>query len=221
MEKQAPVQVTGQPELSAAYCKFYAEVQNATKNADNSFFKSSYADLGEIIATVKPVLAKYGLAVLQVPGRLVWLGGNQDAALSSSEAKSGGVLAISVLTQLLHTSGQFLAVETQMPVTPSYNKKTGAAEYGPQPVGSAISYTRRYALAAICGITQQDDDGNAAQGKTEGFDAKADESDLPALIAAAATVAELEAVKSRVQELGDKAVGALYVAKNRELKKVK
>ena len=33
-----------------------------------------------------------------------------------------------------------------------------------QAVGSAITYARRYALAAICGVAPEDDDGNAASG---------------------------------------------------------
>ena len=38
-----------------------------------------------------------------------------------------------------------------------------ARDAGPQSVGGAITYLRRYALCAIIGIEQIDDDGNAAQ----------------------------------------------------------
>jgi hypothetical protein len=37
-----------------------------------------------------------------------------------------------------------------------------AAKQDAQSMGSAISYSRRYALAAIAGVTADDDDGNAA-----------------------------------------------------------
>lgn len=37
----------------------------------------------------------------------------------------------------------------------------------PQAIGSAITYARRYALAAMVGIAPEDDDGNAATGKQE------------------------------------------------------
>ena len=40
-------------------------------------------------------------------------------------------------------------------------------EPGPQEQGSAITYGRRYALAAITGLYQTDDDGEAAQGRKE------------------------------------------------------
>jgi hypothetical protein len=39
------------------------------------------------------------------------------------------------------------------------------AKQDPQGQGSAITYTRRYALKSILGLTEEDDDGNAASGK--------------------------------------------------------
>jgi hypothetical protein len=62
----------------------------------------------------------------------------------------------SLSTTLLHTSGEWLASDP-MPVR--------VADSGPQAFGSAITYARRYALTAILGIvTEDDDDGNAAEG---------------------------------------------------------
>jgi hypothetical protein len=57
-----------------------------------------------------------------------------------------------VVTTLLHTSGQWIRSYLQM--TPSKND--------PQGIGSAITYARRYSLAAMCNITQVDDDAQAA-----------------------------------------------------------
>jgi hypothetical protein len=37
---------------------------------------------------------------------------------------------------------------------------------GPQAMGSGVTYARRYALAAIVGLAQVDDDAEAAQGRT-------------------------------------------------------
>ncbi len=54
-------------------------------------------------------------------------------------------------TTLLHSSGQFIA--TEYPI---------ASGLKPQEMGSAITYGRRYSLAAIVGIAQDDDDANAA-----------------------------------------------------------
>ena len=59
-----------------------------------------------------------------------------------------------VMTRLVHSSGEW--IESVYPFT--------AGE--PQKMGSALTYSRRYSLAAICGIaSEEDDDGNAAQSK--------------------------------------------------------
>ena len=112
-----------------------------------------------------------------------------------------------------------------MPVSPTVNKKTGLPEFGPQQVGSAISYTRRYSLAAICGITQQDDDGNAAQGTTEAAEYTQDGgTDLPDLlkrIEASSSEAGLLELKATVQEAGDKDIAKAYVKKMRDHKSAK
>lgn len=55
-------------------------------------------------------------------------------------------------TRLVHTSGQW--IESRYPF--QLDK--------PQQMGSAVTYARRYSLAAICGIaSEEDDDANAAQ----------------------------------------------------------
>jgi len=62
----------------------------------------------------------------------------------------------SLTTTLLHTSGEWLASDP-MPVR--------VVDSGSQAFGSAITYARRYALTAMLGIvTEEDDDGNAADG---------------------------------------------------------
>jgi hypothetical protein len=58
-------------------------------------------------------------------------------------------------TLLMHKSGQWVSSETPIKCQVPTN---------PQAYGSGLTYARRYALAAITGITQGDDDGNAASG---------------------------------------------------------
>ncbi len=55
-------------------------------------------------------------------------------------------------TTLLHSSGQFSA--TEYPI---------AGNLAPQQMGSAITYGRRYSLAALVGIAQDDDDAESAK----------------------------------------------------------
>lgn len=68
-----------------------------------------------------------------------------------------------LVTTLLHESGQWVR---------SY-QKLNPVRNDPQGVGSALTYGRRYSLAAIVGICQADDDGEAAS-TTEGKAGKQD-----------------------------------------------
>jgi hypothetical protein len=63
-------------------------------------------------------------------------------------SEEGGVR---ITTTLLHASGQWISDDLIMPA--------GAT---PQTAGSAITYGRRYGLAAMVGVAPEDDDANAA-----------------------------------------------------------
>ncbi len=69
----------------------------------------------------------------------------------------------SLTTRLQHTSGEF--IETEVKLVLSKNDMQG--------LGSAITYARRYALAAIMNISQADDDGNDASNRPQHRPAKA------------------------------------------------
>lgn len=122
-------------ELAKALAKAQGEIENASKNAANPHFKSKYADLAEVLNTVRPVFSLHGLSVLQMP------------------SFDGGIA--SVETMLMHTSGEWISNTCSAPV--SKNDAQG--------VGSAITYLRRYSLAAFAGIAQEDDDGNSASAR--------------------------------------------------------
>lgn len=120
------------PELFAALAKAQAEVENASKNSANPHFKSKYADLAEVLNTIRPTFARHGLSLLQSTGF--------DGAL------------VSVTTAIAHSAGGI--VTSTAACVPA---KTDA-----QGIGSATTYLRRYSLAAMAGVAQEDDDGNAA-----------------------------------------------------------
>ena len=123
--------------LAAALAKAQAEMSNAIKSSENPHFKSRYADLAEVLNTVRPVMAKHGIAVLQMP------------------SFAAGVA--SVETMMMHSSGEWISNTCSAPVS----------KQDAQGVGSAITYLRRYSLAAFAGIAQEDDDANAAVGQRQ------------------------------------------------------
>ena len=126
--------------IAGALCKAQGELRGVQMNSSNPFFKSKYADLYALIEASFPVLSKYGLSVIQ---------GTRWCNLSNG---------FYITTTLLHESGEWFKSELRMPVG---GKKDAQA------VGGAVTYGRRYGLAAMCGLAQHDDDGNTASGKTK------------------------------------------------------
>lgn len=121
--------------LAAAFVKAQPEVKTALMDSTNPFFKSKYADLGSVWDAVRDALSKNGLAVTQFPDAI------------------GGEPALT--TCLIHESGQW--IEAIYPLAVSTKDENA------QGFGSAITYARRYGLAAVMGvIADTDDDGNAA-----------------------------------------------------------
>ena len=126
-------------QLAAAMAKAQPAIAPAIKDAANPFFKSKYADLGEVWRVIQAAFAPHGLSVLQVP----------------ETAEDGSV---TLTTMVLHESGEWIA--GTMPVR--------VVKDDPQGVGSGITYARRYALSAMCGVVAEDDDGEAAMGRGNG-----------------------------------------------------
>jgi hypothetical protein len=112
------------------------EMGNVSVNKFNSHFKSKYVSLDALLDSVKPVLAKHDLALVQ---RLV-----------SEEGKVG------VATAFAHIDGKVFDCGVIM---------IKAEGLTPQHIGSAITYLRRQSIQTACGISAElDDDGGRASG---------------------------------------------------------
>lgn len=110
------------------------EMEGATNNKINSFYKGGYADLQEVVKVSRPHLAKNGLAVIH-------------QIFTNTE---GNTIMNTILT---HNSGQWIS--SQIRILPD---KSDA-----QSIGKYITYMRRYAYAALVGVTwgEIDDDGES------------------------------------------------------------
>lgn len=127
-------------DLAAALAEAQAELSPAVKNAQNPHLKNRYADIAAVYEAIRETLPKHGLAVSQM------------VLPHDSKAR--------VRTLLMHKSGQWIASECLMPID---------GRGGPQGMGSAITYARRYSLSAIVGVvSEDDDDAEAAQGYQQG-----------------------------------------------------
>jgi hypothetical protein len=122
-------------ELASALSKAQAMIEGAIKDKTNPAFRSKYADLGACWDACRDPLTKHGLSVMQLP--------------------MIGEGSVRLETILMHSSGEFISSEMQIPVS----------KHDAQGYGSALTYARRYALCAFVGIAPEDDDGNGASAK--------------------------------------------------------
>ena len=119
--------------LAKALALAQPHIANPALDAVNPHFRSRYATLAAHISAVRAPLAAQGISVVQ-----------------STRIDVPG--AVVVVTSLIHSSGEWISSEIALPC--------GAT---PQTYGSALTYARRYALAALVGIVgDEDDDANAA-----------------------------------------------------------
>lgn len=125
-------------EFYAALAKAQGEMSAAAKSTTNTFFKSKYSDISDVLRVVKGPLADNGIALMQ-PATMT-----PDGAF--------------VIVQTILAKGDFsVKEETRLPV----QKKD------PQEIGKLITYARRYGLTSMLGVPQEDDDaeGNMGRGK--------------------------------------------------------
>ena len=118
-----------------------AEAPILSKGKDGKTYQSgkrTYADLQSVLDAVREGLTANGIAVIQAP----------------MPSKKDGIM---LRTTLAHESGEWIASELELP-----NDRMG----GVQGMGSALTYARRYALAAMAGIAQDDDDGETAMAES-------------------------------------------------------
>lgn len=174
--------------LAEALAKAQAAITSPPRNrevtvkSDKGSYKFKYATLDGIIEHVREPLTKNGLWFTQT--------------LANGDGK------YRLVTRVVHSSGQWVGSETPLFVMPN-NK----GEMTNQAFGSALTYMKRYALAAILGIAaDEDDDANEADGNT----VESSKDRAPAMKAKLATVtkdkdwtAEAKAIFKKMREAED------------------
>lgn len=125
-------------ELTKALVAAQGSMPDLQRDKINPHFKSAYLSLEKLLAEVIPVLNKAGLAVAQFPTFVV--------------TDAGALPALR--TVLIHGESGDRMEDTML---------LQASKNDPQGQGSAITYAKRYALMALCGLSaDEDDDGNKA-----------------------------------------------------------
>ncbi len=117
------------PTLVHALSAFQGEIADPQKTKWNSHFKTHYADVQAGLEIVRPLLAKHGLAIVQVTDIMDGL--------------------VTVTTRLLHTTGEF--------ITGVY--PVGSVTLQQQQLMANLTYARRAGLFGMLGIAPDDADG--------------------------------------------------------------
>lgn len=125
------------PNIYQAMAKAIEEMANPKKNKQNTHFKNRYADLGAVLECIEEPLRNNGLLLFQTP-----------------DTDEGGIFVLRTkLVQVGEGEGDWLSFDYPLPKVDD-----------PQKIGSAISYARRYALKALFGMVDEDDDGEGFHG---------------------------------------------------------
>lgn len=171
-------------DLIGALAKANSEIGHAQTNAENPHLKTSYADLASNYNAFRGIYAANGLTVIQ------------RAIPDQAGAR--------VQTIVAHTSGQWIADDGLF---------IPAQKRDPQGFGSALTYARRYGIATMVGLAQEDDDAEAAMKASKPKakpkpKAKADEVGKPAREALLARIKALpeEHVKEISERLSSKGI---------------
>jgi hypothetical protein len=134
-----------------------SKVARVVSKRTGSSYSYAYAPLEEIVRTIRPILARHGLSY------------------SFSGATDGK--SYTAIAKLHHIHGHEEESPFTVPIEESGQKS------GPQEVGSARSYARRYALCDVLGIAtaEDDDDGVGADIEVGGTITEGQAADLRSL----------------------------------------
>lgn len=127
-------------QIVSALLAIQQEVEPIVKDKKNSHLGNKYASIEAITDVVRPLLAKHGVFLMQ-----------------GVEKPEVGVGVVSMLTRLVHVSGEWVENRVCSPMADASGKSANV-----QIAGSITTYLRRYGLSAILALTtDEDDDGNA------------------------------------------------------------
>jgi len=124
-------------EITKALAKAQSEMEGASKDVTNPFFKKEYATIEAVIAAIKIPLTSNGIAFTQ---------------FTDMHPEHG----LGIVTQLSHISGQWMR---------GFYPIICKDHTDPQKLGSSTTYARRYSLKAAVALPDEDDDGNSGANK--------------------------------------------------------
>jgi hypothetical protein len=173
-------------------------------DASNPFTKKSYASLGMLLATIRPVLHDLDIVIRQGAGKIIAYGTSQKEFF------------LPVWMDIQHVpSGESDRVMLEVPLS----------KLDAQAIGIAITYGRRYLLQSYFGVASMDDDAASAVQKRLDKDEEAGAvAGIIEKIRECKTAADLEkwhkANQAGIQHLSDEALGKCRTAYKDRLQEI-
>lgn len=128
-------------ELAAALSIAQGQMPAVPMGSVNPFLHNKYANLGDVIKTAQPILAKNGLSY------------------SQSVYTDSGQLGVETI--IMHASGEWLSSKMSLAVGDPEKGLSSA-----QSAGKVITYLRRYTLSAMLGVYADEDADGSEQTKS-------------------------------------------------------
>ena len=128
-------------ELIAALVEFQKKLKSIRRTQTNVEFSSRYADLGDVMDYVLPLLTEHGLAVMQFP--------TTDVTTKT----------LHIETVIAHTSGQTMSSSLELPYA---RTEDGLERADAAVIAATLSYGRRIAVKPILGLSEAGEDNDGA-----------------------------------------------------------
>lgn len=188
--------------MIAAFVNAQRSYRAALKSKSNPLLGSKYADLAAIFDACQEALNANGFAV------------TQDVETDDN--------SVTITTRLPHESGDSMVSKPmKLPVLPMTKRDGTILPVTAQSFGSAITYGRRYQLAAMAGVAPEDDDANTVSQVAPQAPPQSSVV-VMAQINAATTEDELRALFNRLPKVTGAAAGeriALFAKRKSEIQK--
>ena len=159
--------------IDAALAKCQGQVGHATKNMEQSHFRSNYADLPSVRDAAQKAMSENGIAFVCAPEIREWTivaekQMPQVDGIDGALIKRNDIVHKEVMVARITHEGEWYEAEAFL--------KMKGQDDSPQAFGAASTYARRYLMCALLNITSdgEDDDGEAAEGRASGSWRKAD-----------------------------------------------
>lgn len=157
-------------QLLPALLEAQKQIEHAKRDAENAYFstgrkKATYATLESVVDATKPHLNKHGLLMLQgiratytdAAPTIAQQAKAAEMAIADFALGRVPVADVTTTTMIVHAeSAQWMAVTITL-------RTRQDDAHG---IGSGITYGRRYTAQTVTALPTEDDDGNAATGRT-------------------------------------------------------